>query len=66
MQKLLQSILPFESPRNFEDENTHLRYIEWDKPVDEKFLEKEGLTDKVDIIKKKKAGQVYFYLARIT
>ncbi|MDG1752039.1 MAG: GGDEF domain-containing protein [Thalassotalea sp.] len=32
MQKLLQSILPFESPQNFEDENTHLRYIDWDKP----------------------------------
>ena len=32
MQKLLQSILPFESPRHFDDDNARERYIEWDKP----------------------------------
>lgn len=32
MQKLLQFILPFESPRHFDNDNARERYIEWDKP----------------------------------
>ncbi|MDO6446258.1 GGDEF domain-containing protein [Colwellia sp. 1_MG-2023] len=32
MKNLLQSILPFDSPRHFVDENTRKRFIEWDKP----------------------------------
>lgn len=32
MKNLLQSILPFDSPRHFVDEDTRKRFIEWDKP----------------------------------